>query len=177
MAEKNDCFLLGYISKTSGIKGEVIAQFDVDNPLNYKNMESVFIEIDNQLVPFFIRNVHIRPQNSQALIEFEDVETTEKASNIVSCELYLPVEVLPPLKGKNFYFHEVVDYKVIDTNFGEVGIVKSVVSMTAQPIFQIMHGKQEVLIPAVDEIIQTIDRKGKTITVTAPNGLIELYLS
>lgn len=176
MIEKNNCFLLGYIAKTSGIKGEVISQLDVDNPLEYKKMESIFIEIDEQLVPFFIKHVQIRPQLSQALIEFEDVDSTDKAEKLVGCELYLPIAELPPLKGKSFYFHEVVDYKVVDTIFGEVGVVKSVVAMTSQPIFQVMHGKQEVLIPAVDEIIQNIDRDAKIITVTCPEGLISIYL-
>ena len=70
-----------------------------------------------------------------------------------------------------------IGYKVIDSEKGDVGIVQAVVTMTAQPIFQIKFGKKEVLIPAVDHIIQKIDRENKTIYVESPEGLINIYLS
>jgi len=47
---------------------------------------------------------------------------------------------------------------------------------STQAIFIIDHNGKEVLLPAVDEIINTIDKDQKRILVSAPNGLIELYL-
>ena len=35
---------------------------------------------------------------------------------------------------------------------------------------------KEILIPVADNIIDNVDRANKTITVTTPDGLIELYL-
>ena len=48
------CFQLGYIVKTHGIKGQVVAFFDVDFPEDYEDLESVFLEQKGRLVPFFI---------------------------------------------------------------------------------------------------------------------------
>lgn len=177
MIEKNKCFLLGYIQKSSGLKGEVIANLDVDEPLRYNKLESVFLELEGELVPFFVTKINIRPANSSALIQFEDITDNELAKRLIGSELYLPLEFLPKLTGKKFYFHEVVGYKVIDSVKGDVGVIKSVVTMTAQPIFQITAGKKEVLIPAVDTIIDKIDREKREIYVTAPEGLIDIYIA
>jgi 16S rRNA processing protein RimM len=52
--DKQKCFELGYITKSFGLKGQVNAVFDVDVPLMYRELESVFIELNEVLVPFFL---------------------------------------------------------------------------------------------------------------------------
>ena len=39
---KEECFNLGYISKTVGNKGELLLIFDVDDVKRYNKLESVF---------------------------------------------------------------------------------------------------------------------------------------
>jgi 16S rRNA processing protein RimM len=41
---KTDCYRLGEISKLHSYKGEVTIYLDVDDPLEYTNLESVFGE-------------------------------------------------------------------------------------------------------------------------------------
>jgi 16S rRNA processing protein RimM len=81
------------------------------------------------------------------------------------------------LSGKNFYDHEVVGFTVIDESFGEVGIIESIIDLQVNPLIQIMNGPKEVLVPLIEGIVQNVDRKKKTMTIKAPPGLIELYLS
>ena len=91
-------------------------------------------------------------------------------------DLYLPLDLLPRLDGNKFYFHEVIGFRVVDSVYGDIGILREVIEYPAQPIFQIEKNGVEVLIPVVDEVIDKVDRELKTLFVTAPNGLIELYL-
>jgi len=39
-----------------------------------------------------------------------------------------------------------------------------------------MLGETEILIPVIDPVIKQVDREAKTIFITAPTGLIDLYL-
>ena len=102
--------------------------------------------------------------------------TPQEAQALAGHDLYLPLDLLPELTGNQFYFHEVTGFKVIDVEKGEIGIIQSIIEYPAQPLFSIMNGDKEILIPVIDPIIKKVDREQRTITIEAPNGLIDLYL-
>ena len=170
---KEDCFLLGHITRPHGYKGELVAVFDTDQPERYIELESVFVETHGELVPFFIVNLD---QNSKGhfILRFEDIEPAE-ALKMIDRNLWLPLSLLPPMSGKSFYFHEVIGFDIIDTVYGSVGKCVEILESSAQPLFRIMNGETEILVPAVDQIIQTIDRDKSEITITCPEGLLELF--
>ena len=173
---KADCFHLGYVAKLHGYKGEVSLFLDVTNPEDYETLDAVFIEINGQLSPFFVASFKLKNKGFAA-VKFEGVDSENDARILLRKNLFLPAQVLPKLSGKNFYDHEVEGFTVIDTNFGEVGIIESVIDLQVNPLLQIMNGSKEVLIPLIQGIVKELDRKKKTMTITAPEGLIELYLS
>ena len=80
------------------------------------------------------------------------------------------------MEGNKFYYHEIEGYKVIDRDYGEIGIMKEVVNEKVQPLFAIENGIKEVLIPIIDSVIDELDRENKTLYLTCPEGLIEVYL-
>jgi 16S rRNA processing protein RimM len=84
--------------------------------------------------------------------------------------------MLPKLSGKQFYYHEIVGFTVVDTEKGELGPVTEVLEYPTQAILQVMKDKKEVLIPILEQVIQNVDRDTKVLTITAPEGLIDMYL-
>ena len=172
----DDFYFLGKITRTSGHTGELFVFLDVDDPEKYHNLESFFIEINKQYVPFFIEKINLKPNSNKAVVRLQDIDSMEKAASLVNASLYLPMEQLPPLKGKSFYFHEVIGFKVIDAAHGDIGEVRQIFDLPQQALLQVMLGKKEILIPLNDEIITSVDRKNKILKIDAPEGLIEIYL-
>ncbi len=174
--QKEDCFFLGKIVKKYSFKGEVLVKLDTDEPELYEHMESVFVNLRNNLVPFFIESSQLH-KSELLRIKFEDVDTEEDADAILKSELYLPLEFLPQLDDDKFYFHEIIGFKVEDKNFGHVGIIKAVNDSTAQSLFEIDRNGIEILIPMNDEFIVKVDKPNQIIVVETPVGLIDLYLN
>jgi 16S rRNA processing protein RimM len=173
---KEDCFYLGKIAKKFSFKGEVLIYLDTDEPALYENMESVFVEFNKHLVPFFIVNSSLH-KNDFLRVRFEDVDNEEEADKILNCAIYLPLSKLPKLEGNKFYFHEVIGFDAEDQRLGNVGKIVSINDTTAQPLFEIMKGDTEILIPMIDDFIVKIDRENKKVILDTPEGLIDLYLN
>jgi len=173
--QKKDCFFVGKIVKKYSFKGELLIKLDTDEPELYENLESVFVELRNNLVPFFIESSQLH-KSELLRVKFEDVDTKQDADSLLKCDLYLPLEFLPKLDDDKFYFHEIIGFTVEDVNFGIVGVVKSINDTTSQPLFEIDRDGIEILIPMNDAFIKKVDKNKKHILVDTPEGLIELYL-
>lgn len=173
---KEDCFYLGKIAKKFSYKGEVLIYLDTDEPGLYENMESVFVEINKHLVPFFIEASSIH-KGDFLRTRFEDVKNEEEADKLLGCEVYLPLSMLPKLEGNKFYFHEIIGFDAEDQRLGNIGKIVGVNDTSAQPLFEIIKGDIEILIPMIDDFIVKVDRENKKIILNTPEGLIDLYLN
>ena len=172
---KEDCFYLGKIAKKFSFKGEVQIYLDTDEPELYENMESVFVEFNKNLVPFFIKSSSLH-KNDFLRVQFEDVDSEAEADSIMNCEVYLPLDRLPKLSGNKFYFHEVIGFEIEDKRLGVFGKIVSINDSSAQPLFEVLNGEVEILIPMIDHFLVEIDRKNKKVVMDLPEGLVEMYL-
>ena len=164
------------MSGTHGLSGEVHVILDSDHPENYKDLESVFLLLkgENALIPFFIQAIQIKGE--KAIVKFEEVTSLNQASVFTGSLLFLPLDVLPKLEGDDFYFHELVSWRVIDQQLGELGSIISINHQSPQILLVMEYQKREVLIPYTDEIVIRIDRINQQVHVSLPEGLLEIYL-
>lgn len=174
MADKN-FYYLGTLTKPFGLKGALCAYFDVDDCERYLDLDAVFIETDGEMLPYMIEDLQFRG-NNQFVIKLQDVDI-DNVREFVQTELYLPLSRLPKLTGNRFYFHEVIGFQVIDEQLGEIGTCKGFMELTNNPLMQVDHDGTEILIPASSEFVTNVDRENKTLHITTPEGLVELYLS
>ena len=172
--QHNDCFQLGHITRTHGTKGEVVIFLDVDFPDDYEQMESVFVEIKGQLIPYFIQQINIQRGN-KAIVKFEDIHSIEQATPLINCPLFLPEDTLDELDGSKFYYHEIVGFRVVDATLGALGLITTVYTMATQDLIAMEYQGQEVLIPVNDDIIKGVNRQEKVMNVSLPEGLVDVY--
>jgi len=173
---KEDCFYLGIVARKHSFKGEVVIVLDTDEPYLYKNMESVFLAIGKNLIPFFIEKSKLQKGN-HLRVKFEDINNEQDADGILNAEVFLPLKFLPKLTGNKFYYHEVIGFTITDKKMGNIGILKNINDANNQVLLEIQNGNKQILIPLIDKFIKKIDRKNKQLHIEAPEGLIDLYLS
>jgi 16S rRNA processing protein RimM len=169
-----DCFQLGYIVKPHGIHGALTIFLDSDNPEYYNEMESVYVEYQQKLLPFFIES--FKPSGNKATVRFQDVDSIDLAARYKGCAIYLPLDMLPGLEDDQFYYHEIIGYRVVDQTVGEIGKVKDIYEANGNDLFAIDYKNKEILVPVRDEFIQKLDKNGSTVFLDLPEGLLDVYL-
>jgi len=170
----DSCYELGYVAKPHGLHGDLSIVIDADMPEAYKKLESVFIEQDKQLVPFFISRIKIT--GNKAILSLEESNSIEFAQRLKGAKLFLPLDFLPDLEESQFYFHEIIGFKVVDQSNTSLGMVSTVYDVGPQNIMAFVYKGKEVLLPLNDQTIVGIDKSGKILNVSIPDGLLDIYL-
>ncbi len=177
MMKTQDCYYLGYISKTIGFEGSLLAFFEVSDPSLYQDLEAVFVLIEGKLVPFFIDDISIRKKNKEVILDLEDIGTTEQARFLCDRKIYLHRRHLKhnlPLKKMDY--KDLTGFQVLDQNKATLGIIDQVLDYPGNPVFSIRKGKKEILLPVAEEFLSDINPEKKQITITPPEGLLDLYV-
>ena len=128
---KDEFFYLGTLTRPFGLKGELCAFFDTDNPERYTQLDALFLDLDGEKIPYTVEHIAYRG-NNQFVIKFDGIGPNE-CREFAQVELYLPLSQLPPLDGNRFYFHEVIGFTVIDERLGEIGTCQDFLEVSNNP--------------------------------------------
>ena len=172
---KEDCFFLGTVVAKYSFKGEVLIKLDTDDPETYLSLQSFLLEDESHLIPCFTTKVQLH--KSQLLrVSVEGVNSEKQADLMIGKSVYLPLDQLPKLDDDQFYFHEIIGFKVIDSVQGPIGTITGVNDASSQVLLEVEHKDRQILIPLVDELIQQLDKEQKQIYLSIPEGLLDLNL-
>ncbi|PLX22758.1 MAG: 16S rRNA processing protein RimM [Marinilabiliales bacterium] len=171
--KKDDHYLLGSLLKTSGIKGEILLKFNNDCTEEIQELESIFIDVDNKLVPFFIEGIRVK-SNSTAVVKLEGIGDDLQAIEFIGLDFYISFEQVDQLQLETTEFVDVVNYKVFDQNSKFIGVVVEFIDIPKNPLLNVKTEKGEVLIPAKEEVILAINNNIKEIQLTLTDGLLDI---
>lgn len=172
--KKDDCYLLGKITRRHGLQGNVILKLDTDQPELYNKLESIFVEINGLLVPFFIEK-RSWSKHDTLIITFKN-STEQMVEQSLNKNVFLPLSSLPQLKGNQFYYHEVRNFEIVDENNVSCGFIEAVNDQTAQHYFMANLNEKQVIVPLIKDWILEVNREDKKIKMQLPEGLLDVFL-
>ncbi|MEP6914779.1 MAG: ribosome maturation factor RimM [Acidobacteriota bacterium] len=167
----DELILVGRVARPHGIRGQVIVNPDTDF------MDDRFKVGQLQQVGPADRTVEreiaaVRFHQGRPIVSFAGIETMDDAESLAGAELWMPQSALAPLPDGTFYRHDLVGCEVRDTDDALVGCVTAVEG-TLERSYLVVDG--DVMIPLVEHICVSVDLPARRVTVSPPEGLIELY--
>lgn len=172
MITHEQVYRIGRIGKPHGVKGEVSLQFS-DDVFDRVDADYLVLETDGILVPFFMEEYRFR-NDSAALVKFEGIDTQERARELTHCDVYFPYS-LSDGNEQQFSWNEIVGFSLIDADTQQpVGEITAIDDSTINILFHVERDGEEILIPASDELIQSVSMDQRKIEVTLPDGILDL---
>jgi 16S rRNA processing protein RimM len=165
-----ECFKVGYIVRTHGLKGQVTAVFE--NEFQLDRLPLFFVEFDGNLVPYFIEKIS-RGEN-KSFLKFENINSLEQAETIKGRSLYLSKSSRPKLKRGQFYDDEILGFSIEDEGLGELGVVTEVQGSGVNRLITFLHKGKEILVPINSPFVASVNKSRRTIRMTLPDGYLEL---
>lgn len=169
----DNCINVGTILKPHGTKGQFTANINVF--LDDLKEESIFVEIDNYLVPFFIDCSKCKTEISPAILKFQNIDTVEKISEFKARRLFLPKILLENIEESLTNWETfVVGYLVIEKKIGKIGEIIEFADDKKNPLFVVEYLQSDVLIPLNAITIIDVDHENKTLILEIPENIINL---
>ncbi|MDQ4078341.1 MAG: ribosome maturation factor RimM [Chloroflexota bacterium] len=171
MPETEQWITIGKITRAHGIRGEVKVALFVDDAEFLQELEHVFLE-SRPRRKMAIESV--RFHRGQALLQFEGIDDRNEAERLRNRELLVPFEWLPELEEDEYYVTQIIGLAV-ETEEGEVlGEVDEIIFTGANEVYIIRGGPRgEILLPAIESVVQSVDLEAGRVVVTVPEGLLE----
>lgn len=171
--QKSDCFYLGRIVKKHSFKGDVVIKCDEDFVDIIQEMESIWLETKNHLVPFFIDDI-MKTGPVFFRLKLEGIDNEQQAQNLVGSEVYIAKTQLPEDFDDQLLTQDLLGYKVVDETFGEIGEIIFINDSTPQTLLEVTNGQKTYFIPLHDDLVIDFNEEDKIITLDLPEGLLEL---
>ena len=173
MIKPEEVYQIGRIGKPHGVKGEMNFMF-TDDVFDRADSDYLIIEVDGILVPFFIEEYRFRSEET-ALLKLCDIDTQEQARQFTNCNVFFERSHTPG-DEEELTWSQIVGFHIVDENTQKnIGTITAVDDSTENVLFELLTADgREVLLPASDDLIAEVDNAAQTITMTIPEGLLEL---
>lgn len=162
---------IGQIVNTYGIKGFLKVVPYTDDITRFEDLKSIYIEIKNSLKTFIIEEV--KYSKNLVLLKLKGIDDINAAEIYKNCYIKIDRKDAVKLPEDSYFIVDLIGIKVFTDNNEELGNIVDVYPTGANDIYVVKDelGKQ-VLLPAIGEVIKSVDIKDKRMIVHLIEGLV-----
>ncbi len=170
--KKENNYLAGYFLKTHGNKGQLYAKLFFD--LYEVETESIFVEIDGYLIPFFVDSENSNFDIDPPFIKLQHIDTIDEARKLRRRKIYIPKDLIQDIDSVLIdYEHFVIGFDVYRDNGDYLGRIIDFIEEKKNPLFVVENSGKDLLLPLnAVEIIKNDYEKSKII-ISVPPEIIE----
>ncbi|MCS7173899.1 MAG: ribosome maturation factor RimM [Armatimonadetes bacterium] len=161
---------IGTITRPHGLRGEVRVLPDTDFPDRFQTLRRVFVAGPEGEVPYEVESV--RPHGRFFLVRLRGVEGREAAEALRGRELRIPQEEAPPLPEGTYYVADILGLEVRTPEGKVLGRVREVLRTGANDVY-VVAGDREILLPAIEDVVQEVNLEERCMVVRLLPGLVD----
>jgi len=171
---QNNCTKIGYVQKPHGIHGELVIRFDEEYYETLEECPTLFLEIDNLLVPYFISEEGLRFKSGESVIaNLKWIDSDKKAKELCGLSVFVDKNDIVEIEDE-FPPHMLIGYQLVDESLGRIGEINDVHDYSGNMLLSVEYQKREVLIPLNEDLIIRLDEDLREIELRIPDGLFNL---
>lgn len=157
--------VIGKLRRPHGIQGEMLMDVLTDFPERLRRKKVVYV--GEQHEPLTLSA--IRPQDRAMLVMFEGLENFDAIGRLRNQMVYVKISELPKLPDGEYYYHELIDMRIVDDQGRELGVLSEILETGANDVYVITSPSgEEILLPVISGVVLNIDPEQREIRVHPP---------
>jgi len=163
-------FEIGEIVKTQGLKGRMKVKSYVEAGEDLSSVREVKIaKRDNEPVNHAVRK--IVSHSTFLFLELETVNTVEDAEKFIGSRVWISEDACPELSADEYYWRDLIGLRVITGEGRFLGHIENIFPTGSNDVYVCSGGEREILLPAISDVVLSIDLEKKEMVVRLLKGL------
>jgi len=158
---------VGRILAPWGMRGEVKVEVLTDFPERFAPRKVVYLNT----IPLEIERCH--PHKQHMVVKLATIDSVEAAERLRGQDLTIPSSELYPLPQGQYYTFQLIGLKVVTTRGQTLGRVTDIMSTASNDVYIVDGKRGEILIPAIEDVVKSIDLKKGKMVIEAIEGLLD----
>ncbi len=163
---------IGKVVALFGIHGEIKVLSLTDIPNRFAELEVIYLGSDH--IRHSIKSV--RPyKGDMVVMKLAGIDDANTAETVRNLDLSIPLSQLAPLPPDSYYQHDIIGLEVVTIDGQNVGKIVDIMVTGSNDVY-IIEGKtpgQEILIPAIKDVIKQIDLIRRMMYIEPMKGLLD----
>ncbi len=165
-------FPIGRVVRPHGVKGKVKVEYYGVDLQGLSLFRQIFFE-DEKGKPEAYEVLEAIPQPPRLILRLKGIEKIEEAESLTGREIFVEREALRELEEGEYYWMDILGIEVETQEGKRIGKVKEIFPTGANDVYVVEGKRGEILLPATEEVIQSIDIKKRVMKVVRKEGLWE----
>lgn len=171
MAE--DRVLIGRVVRAHGVRGEIRLAPYTESPDFFLGCRHLQVQLpDGTALGLEIDAV--RKHKRFVLLKLRGVRNLEEAERLIGAEVFVPRSSLPELQPDEYYWSDLIGLSVFDESGRLLGRVMRILPTGADDLLVLERDGREILLPFLEEVVQSIDLEAGRVVAAPPPGLLDL---
>ena len=161
---------VGALRRPHGVHGAILLEVYTDFP--ERLTEGTIVFIGGTHTPIKIRQ--LRHHNDGLLLGFDGFDTPEAVGRLRNQVVHVKTADRPMLPEGQFYHYQLIGIRVMEDSGNELGSLTDIIVTGANDVYVVTNSDgRELLLPAIRDVILSVDLKENSMTVHLIPGLIE----
>jgi len=161
---------IGRVVRAHGVRGELSVAVLTDFPERFEATDWVYV--GNQFEAEAYRLEKYRWHKKNVLLTLAGVTDRTQAEQLKGQFIQVPLEEAVPLPEGDYYLYQLTGLQVITVDNTVLGTVTTIIETGANDVYVVDDGLRELLLPAIPDVVKSVDLDKGQIVVELIDGLI-----
>ncbi len=162
---------IGKVVALFGVHGELRVLLLTDIPNRFAELDAVYLGPDHTRYPIG----SVRPHRGEMVVlKLEGIDDANAAEPLLHLDLQIPASKLAKLPPDSYYQHDILGLRVFTLDERDLGNIVDIIVTGSNDVYVIKtQAGQQVLIPAIKDVIKQIDLIRRTMYIDPLPGLVD----
>jgi len=168
-----DTLCVGKVIKPHGLQGLLRIWSYAQSEKSFLQAGSVFLKSrDGEVHEYTVLSV--QSHKNIFLMKLKELCSLELAEYYRGAEIYIKKDTLIEKNEDEYFWYELLELGVYLENGEYLGSIHQIIPTASNDIYVVKKGENEILIPAIYDVIKEIDIENGKMVISAIEGLIDL---